>query len=304
MDAFKVLFENHDMTLTAGKLVPGFREYKLMQIYVYGYRALHYNLLQVGFVSFDQSGFVLGGFPKIGGQVLVSFLEGVESSLQEVFSSLGATSSTGLNILNTGHLQDLLGGGGSDDTRTSGTGDQSDSDGTTLTGDLGGDSVGVTDLVTPISSSDGDHVQLSIDDSTLNGTLDFLGDLNTETEVTFGVTDEDDSLESGSLTSGSHLLYGLDLHDFFLELVLEESVNDLELLDGEGESVDFFDLFNETLVDESSELGNGSPFFFDGASLATLITSTTSTEASAASTASFSTSTAFSFSSLSHLCIS
>lgn len=39
---------------------------------------------------------------------------------------------------------------------------------------------------------------------------------------------------------------------------------------GEGESVDFLDLFDETLVDESAELGNWGPFFFDWASLATL----------------------------------
>lgn len=39
---------------------------------------------------------------------------------------------------------------------------------------------------------------------------------------------------------------------------------------GEGESVDFLDLFDETLVDESAELGNWGPFFLNGASLATL----------------------------------
>jgi len=244
-------------------------------------------------VSFDQSGLELSGLPEIGSQVLICFLEGVESGLKEVFSGLGATSGTGLDILDTSHLEDLLGGGGSDDARTSGSGDQSDSNGTTLTGDLSGDSVGVTDLVTPVSSSDGDHVELSINDGTLDGSLDFLGDLDTETEMTFGITDKDDSLESGSLTGGGHFLDGLDLHDFFLELVLEESVNDLELLDGEGESVDFFDLFNDTLVDKSAELGNGGPFFFDGASLATSSVLAASAEASAASAASVTTTAAF-----------
>jgi len=246
-------------------------------------------------VLFDQGSFVSGSFPEIGGQIFVGFLEGVESSLQEVFSGLGATSGGGLDVLNTSHLEDLLGGRGSDDTRTSGTGDKSDSDGTALAGDLSGDSVGVTDLVTPISSSDGDHVQFSIDDGTLNGTLDFLGDLNTETEMAFTITDQDDSLESGSLTGGGHLLDGLDLHDFFLNLILEESVDDLGLLDGEGELVDVFDLFNETLVDESAELGNGGPFFFNGTSLGALTVSATSAEASAASAASVASVTTSSF---------
>jgi len=258
-------------------------------------------LLSVGFVLFDQSGFVSGGLPEIGGQIFVGFLEGVESGLQEVFSGLGATSGGGLDVLNTSHLEDLLGGGGSNDTRTSGTGDKSNSDGTALAGDLSGDSVGVTDLVTPVSSSDGDHVQLSIDNGTLDGSLDFLGDLNPETEMAFTITDQDDSLESGSLTGSSHLLDGLDLHDFFLDLVLEESVNDLGLLDGEGELVDVFNLFDETLVDESAELGNGGPFFFNGTSLGALTVSATSAEASAASAASVSSVTASSFTLSSHV---
>lgn len=244
---------------------------------------------------FDQGSFISGLLPEIGGQVLVGFLKGVESGLQEVFSGLGAASGGGLDVLDTSHLEDLLGGGGSDDTRTSGTGDKSDSNGTALAGDLSGDSVGVTDLVTPVASSDGDHVQLSIDNSTLDGTLDFLGDLNTETQMAFTITDQDDSLESGSLTGSSHLLDGLDLHDFFLELVLEESVDDLGLLDGEGELVDFFNLFNETLVDESAELGNGDPFFFNGTSLGALTVSAASAEASATSGASVASVTTSSF---------
>jgi len=47
-------------------------------------------------------------------------------------------------------------------------------------------------------------------------------------------------------------------------------------LDREGESVDFFNLFNETLSNESSELGNWSPFFFNGSSLGSLTVSSSS----------------------------
>lgn len=183
-------------------------------------------LLNVGFVLFDQGSFVSGSLPEIGGKVSVGFLKGVEGSLQEVFSGLGAASGGGLDVSDTSHLEDLLGGGGSNDAGTSGTGDKSDSDGAALTGDLSGDGVRSTDLVTPVASSDGDHVKLGINDGTLNSTLDFLGDLNTETQMAFTITDQDNSLESGSLTGGGHLLDGLDLHDFFLKLVLEESVDD------------------------------------------------------------------------------
>jgi len=36
-------------------------------------------------------------------------------------------------------------------------------------------------------------------------------------------------------------------------------------LDGEGELVDFFELLDVTTLDESSELGDGFPFFFNRA---------------------------------------
>ena len=85
----------------------------------------------------------------------------------------------------------------------------------------------VTDFITPVSSSDGDHVHLGVHDGTLDSSLDFLSSLDTEAEMTIRVTDQDEGLESGSLTGGGLLLDGHNLHDFFLELVAEELVNNL-----------------------------------------------------------------------------
>jgi len=62
----------------------------------------------------------------------------------------------------------------------------------------------------------------------------------TETDVSVGVTNSDVSLESGSLTGSSHLLDGHNLDDFVLEGLTEEVINDLELLDGDGEEEDLF----------------------------------------------------------------
>jgi len=100
----------------------------------------------------------------------------------------------------------------------------------------------VSDLVTPISFSDGYHVELGVSDSSLDGTLDFLSDLPAETDVSIGVTNDDESFETGSLTGAGLLLDRGDLKNFFTELVFrvtgEEEVDDLRLLDGGSELED------------------------------------------------------------------
>ena len=69
----------------------------------------------------------------------------------------------------------------------------------------------LTKVGTPVTSSDGDDAQLGDDDSGTDSSSDFLGGLNAETDVTLGVTNDDDGLESCSLTSTGLLLDGLDL---------------------------------------------------------------------------------------------
>lgn len=88
----------------------------------------------------------------------------------------------------------------------------SDSDGTALAALLGGQRVGSTKVGTPVASSDGNDAELSDDDGGADGSSDFLGSLDTETDVALGVTNDDDGLESGSLTGTGLLLNGLDLN--------------------------------------------------------------------------------------------
>ena len=78
----------------------------------------------------------------------------------------------------------------------------------------------ITDSVSPIASSDGDQVQFSINESTLDGNLDFLGDFNTESDVTILITNSNNSLESSSLSSLSLFLDGDNLHDLIGEFFL------------------------------------------------------------------------------------
>jgi len=155
--------------------------------------------------------------------------------------------------------------------------------------------VGFTKSVTPVTTSDGDSRELGNNDSTTNGGSDFLGALDTETKVAVRVTDGNESLETGTLTGTGLLLNGHDLHNLVLELGKEE-VDDLVLLDGEGEEVDLLNRLDLAVLDKSANGGNGNPL------LLLFVTTTTSAGASSASSTTVSSETATSTgSSVSHL---
>jgi len=71
--------------------------------------------------------------------------------------------------------------------------------------------VRLTKVGTPITSSDWDYGELGDDDGGADGSGDFLGSLDTETNVASGVTDDNDGLEAGTLTGTGLLLDRLDL---------------------------------------------------------------------------------------------
>jgi len=202
------------------------------------------------------------------------------------------TGSGGVNIIDTSELEELLGDGGTNNTSSSGGGDELASDGSSLTVNLGGDGMDSTNLVTPISSSDGDEGELGSDKGSLNGNLDFLSDLDSETDVTVVITDGNEGLEAGTLSGLGLLLDGDDLHDLILESSLgtvgvldlgNEFLNDLSLLDWDSVSVDLFEGRNVSVHDESSELGLGGPFFLSGTTTAAGTTSATSTSSKSSS---------------------
>lgn len=134
----------------------------------------------------------------------------------------------------------MLDGWGSNNTGTSWSWDQSDVDGTTLTRGLVGDGVRSTQVGAPVTSSDRDDGQLGDDDGTSDGVGQFLGSLDTQTNVTVVVTKDHDDLHSGSLTSSGLLLNRDDGHDLFLQ-VWQQVVDDLVLLDWQGVGVDLLD---------------------------------------------------------------
>lgn len=71
--------------------------------------------------------------------------------------------------------------------------------------------VRVTQVGTPVPSPHREHAELGDDDGGADSRGHFLGGLDAETDVAFRVTDDDDSLEAGTLTGAGLLLDGFDL---------------------------------------------------------------------------------------------
>lgn len=71
--------------------------------------------------------------------------------------------------------------------------------------------MGLAQIGTPVSSPDWKHAELSYDDGGSNGSSDFFRGLDTKTDVSLRVTNDNDSLESCALTGAGLLLDGFDL---------------------------------------------------------------------------------------------
>ena len=230
--------------------------------------------------SLSESSFL----PQLWGQEGVCVFGCLESSLDEVTHGLGGTSGASVHVFDTSHLKNLLRGHSGDNSRSLWCRNQTDGDGTALSVNLGWDGVHLSDLVTPVSSSDRDHGELGRDDSTANGGGDFLGALDTQTQVTVLVTDDDESLEPGALSGTSLLLNWHDFHHLVLQARSEEVVNDLVLLDRHGEEVDLLEGLDLSALYESSELSARDPSVL----VFSLSTSTSTSASTSASTTSVS----------------
>lgn len=153
----------------------------------------------------------LGLLPQVGGEEAVGVGDGDEAGLEGVLEGLGGAGRRRVGVLDTGELQEALDGGGGDEAGTAGGRDEANGDGTALAGLLAGQGVRLTEVVAPVAATDGDDGELGDDDGGANGRGDFLGGLDAETDVALGVTDDDDGLETSTLTGTGLLLDGLDL---------------------------------------------------------------------------------------------
>ena len=88
---------------------------------------------------------------------MVSPSKSIVGSSDEVTLGSGVTISAGEAILDTSQLDHSLGCRGGDDLGSAGGRDEPDTARTATTGDLHGDGVGLTELVTPVASTDGNQ---------------------------------------------------------------------------------------------------------------------------------------------------
>jgi hypothetical protein len=224
----------------------------------------------------QRAGGELGLLPQVGSEETVGVDDGEEGSLEGVLEGLGGTGRGSVGVLDTGELEETLDGGGGNEAGTAGSGDKSNGDGTTLGALLDGQRVRLTEVGTPVTATDGENAELGDDDGSADGGSNFLGGLDSETDVALRVTDDNDGLETGTLTGTGLLLDGFDLHNLILELGQEE-VDNLVLLDGQGVQVDLLHAGDLAGLDETAELGDGLPLLLLLLSTTTTATTTTAT---------------------------
>lgn len=219
--------------------------------------------------------------PKIRGQVCVCTHNSLECSLSKVTQSSGLTGGRCVAVLNTSHVQKLLGGWCSNDTSTTWGWDEAHKGTTATTSGLHWHGMGLTKLVTPVSTTHGLDGKLGVDDGTTNGSGNFLGALDAKTKVPVVVTSSNKGFEAGALTSSCLLLNGHDLEHLVMESLLgEENVNDFRLLNGKAVEVHFLDACDLAVLHEATKLCDGLPFGL----LATIATTTAATATTATTT--------------------
>ena len=104
--------------------------------------------------------------PEIRLQVSIRVAESVKQGLDEVTHGTGMSTSRGVAVINSSHGQQPLAGGRGDKSGTARSGDETNTDGSTLSSHLGGDSVRHTALTSPVSATDGGDIQLGSQNST------------------------------------------------------------------------------------------------------------------------------------------
>lgn len=115
-----------------------------------------------------------------------------------------------------------------------------------------------TQCSTPVASANGDHRQFGEDDSAADGGGDFLGALDTESDMSVEITDGDERFEPCTLTCAGLFLDRHYFHDFVLEFG-QEKVDDLVFFYWEGEEVDFLHRLDFAILDQTTKFGDGNP---------------------------------------------
>ena len=230
--------------------------------------------------------------PQLRREEAVSLAESGVDGHGEVSSGSGVAVGGRVHVLDTGHGENLLWNERSHDAGATRSGDETNTNRTTLASNLARHSMWHPRVITPVSSTNRNEVHLGIDDASSNGSGNFLSALETQSDMTIPISNSDIALESSTLSCSGLLLYGHDLHHLVLD-ARAEVIDDLVLLDREGEEEDLLDALDLPVLHQSSQLGHWYPLV-----LVTSAVSASSTTSSSIPTPSIAATTTKSSSSL------
>jgi hypothetical protein len=234
----------------------------------------------------------VGISPELRREVCVSVLQSMEHSLDEVTHGTGVPTRRGVAILDSSHVHELLSSRRSNKSGSARSRNETNTNGSTLSGDLAGNGMGKSSLTSPVSTADRGYVELSSSDSSTDSGSYLRGTLDSKTNMSVVVSKSNEGLETGTLTSRRLLLNRHDLHNLIVKLVLEEELDDLSLLHRHGEKENLLDGRNLSLLDETSKLGDRGPsLLLTGSLSASTSTSTTTATAAISAAASSSSKT-------------
>lgn len=132
--------------------------------------------------------------PQVGRKVGIRLGDRSVSRLGEITERTGGAPGRGVTVLDTGHLKQLLGNRSRHDAGASGRRYQTHLHGAAFAGHLTRHCVRLADLVTPVTTSNGDDGELGEDDSTANRSGYLLRALDSQSNVTVAVSDGNESL--------------------------------------------------------------------------------------------------------------
>eukprot|EP01083_Nonionella_stella_P173041 595642_1 len=165
----------------------------------------------------------------------------------------------GVAIRDSSHGHELLGSGGGNQSSTTGGRDETNTYGSALSGNLVGNGVRNSILTSPVSTTYRGYIELGGGDGSTDSSGYLRGTLDSKTNVSGTISKGNEGLETGTLSGRRLLLNRHDLHNLIVQLLLEEVVDNLGLLDGNGEEEDLLDGSDLALLYETAELGDGSP---------------------------------------------
>lgn len=166
----------------------------------------------------------------------------------------------------------------------------SNSNGTTLSTLLCWQRMRVTERSTPVSTADGKYAELGNDDGGTDGGGYFFRGLDSEPDVAFGVANDDNGLETGTLTGAGLFLNGFNLfggreckplhiskprvilsrhmqvlmaqvylHNLILQLG-QKPIHNLILLDRQAMQINLLHTLNLAGLDQSAQFSHWLPF--------------------------------------------